>query len=333
MSDSKRNSSAPTCPASALHNNSLLRNPFFKMLVYHRWVFIAVAATVISILDAVDGSSDIHLLHVQCDCFYHKNNTLSTVQLRYGYDGATVMYYDMGTLRYVAVQSFTQADVNRRNSDPDYVVTVPHRIESVCDEIKLTAESSNLTLDGKAPIPSRVFLQEKSGQMNLVCLVKDFFPRDIKVSWLRDGAVMANAPQTTNIVPQRDGTFQARSLLSLNGDVDGSYSCQVEHEALTKKVVLKFEHSSITKNEALIIIGAVLGILGISFAVVTGILYYCNLNRSDQFNVNPTAKFTKRAGPCGRNPCSSSVRSSSSETSNTSNTSCSSADDLTKSHA
>ncbi|GCC41436.1 hypothetical protein chiPu_0025023 [Chiloscyllium punctatum] len=72
---------------------------------------------------------------------------MSTIRLRYAYDGATVMFYDMDTRRYVAVQPFLRAEVDRRNSDPDYVATVPNRVESVCDEIKQAAELSNLTLE------------------------------------------------------------------------------------------------------------------------------------------------------------------------------------------
>ncbi|XP_078062133.1 H-2 class II histocompatibility antigen, A-D beta chain-like [Mustelus asterias] len=303
------------------------------MSAHYRCVLVALAVTLASVVEVTDGASGIHLLHVQCECFYHRNQTLSNIRLRYAYDGATVMFYDTSSLRYVAVRSFMQPVVNRRNSDPDSMVTVPRRIESVCDEIKQTAESSHLSLNGTAPTSSRVFLQEKGGQRDLVCSLKNFFPRNIQVSWLRDGVAIVDGPETMNILPQRDGTFQARNVLTLNGGVDGYYSCQVEHEALTGKLLLPFEHNRITKNEDLIIIGAVLGILGICFALVMGILSRCILNRSGQFNVDLTAKFTKRSGSCQPNLCSSSVRSSSSNTSNTSNTSCTSADDLTKSHA
>jgi len=74
----------------------------------------------------------------------------------------------------------------------------------------------------------------------LVCLLKNFYPRNIKVSWLRDGVAIVDRPQTMNILPQRNRTFQARSVLTLSGGVDGPYSCQVEHEALTEKLQIPF---------------------------------------------------------------------------------------------
>ncbi|XP_067832274.1 SLA class II histocompatibility antigen, DQ haplotype C beta chain-like [Heptranchias perlo] len=296
------------------------------MQVFYRWTFVAVVAAVVCV---VDGWSDMHLFHVQCECIYH-DLELADMSLRYAYDGSTIMYYDMSIKRYVAAQSVAQAEVDRRNSEPDYVVSVPRRIESVCDEIKQTAISSNTTLEKMAPTFTRAFVQKKAGQNYLVCLVKNFFPSDIKLSWVRNRAVTVNGPVTTSIVPQRDRTFQVKSILLLNEDADGSYSCQVEHETINGKLMVPLEWNGNTENEALIIIGAVLGILGISSAVVTGILYHCVLNRCKQFNIKSTAKFTNQKGRCQSNPCTASMRSS---TSNTSNSSSSSADGLTKSSA
>ncbi|XP_060678411.1 uncharacterized protein LOC132809049 isoform X5 [Hemiscyllium ocellatum] len=94
------------------------------------------------------------------------------------------------------------------------------------------------------------------------------------------------------------------------------------------------EHAwTITSETALTIIGAVLGLLGLSFALVTTILYCRLFHRKgcSRVCVNPTAKFTKREGTlCRSNLCNSSIRSDSSASSNTSTTS---ADDLTKTHA
>ncbi|XP_067880438.1 SLA class II histocompatibility antigen, DQ haplotype C beta chain-like [Heterodontus francisci] len=293
------------------------------MSVFYRWVFVAV-----SVLAVVDSSSDLHLFHVQCECIY-RDNKLADLSWQDAYDGTTVMYYDTAGKTFVAVQPIARAEVDRRNSNTDYTESVPRLIEGLCDKIKQTAGTSNFTLEKMAPTFTRTFIEKKAGRSNLVCLVKGFSPSDIKVSWARNG-VTVNGSEITNILPQRDGTFQARSILTLSGDVDASYSCQVEHETITGKLIVLLERNRIAENEALIIVGAVLGILGISAAVVTGILYCCILNRGNQFSVHPTAKFTNRAGPCGVNPCNASVRSN---TSNSSNSSSTSADGLTKSHA
>ncbi|XP_067880252.1 zinc-alpha-2-glycoprotein-like [Heterodontus francisci] len=298
------------------------------MSVFYRWVLVAVAVTAASVLDVVDSSSELRLYQTRCGCVYRDQKFLN-VFWEDAFDGTTIFYYDAEKKQLVSAQPIVQAEVNRRNSDPNYIESVPFFIENLCEKTKQAAVASNTTLEKIAPTFTRTFIEKKAGRSNLVCLVKSFFPSDIKVSWARNG-VTVNGSEITNILPQRDGTFQARSILTLSGDVDASYSCQVEHETITGKLIVLLERNRIAENEALIIVGAVLGILGISAAVVTGILYCCILNRGNQFSVHPTAKFTNRAGPCGVNPCNASVRSN---TSNSSNSSSTSADGLTKSHA
>ncbi|XP_067832272.1 SLA class II histocompatibility antigen, DQ haplotype C beta chain-like [Heptranchias perlo] len=299
------------------------------MQVFYRWTFVAVVAAVVCVVDVVDGWRDMHLFHVQCQCKYH-DGKLADVAWQDAFDGTTVLYYDVDNKTFVAVQSIAQAEADRRNSKPGFIVSVPRRLASLCEKIKETAISSNTTLEKMAPTFTRAFVQKKAGRSYLVCLVENFFPSDIKLSWVRNGAVTVNGPVTTRILPQKDRTFQVKSILLLNEDADGSYSCQVEHETINGKLMVPLERNGNTENEALIIIGAVLGILGISSAVVTGILYHCVLNRCKQFNIKSTAKFTNQKGRCQSIPCTASMRSS---TSNTSNSSSSSADGLTKSSA
>ncbi|XP_051864926.1 H-2 class I histocompatibility antigen, D-P alpha chain-like [Pristis pectinata] len=174
---------------------------------------------------------------------------------------------------------------------------------------------------------TRAFIQKKLGQTYLVCTARNFFPRDIKVSWVRNGEVADHGSDTTDIVPQIDGTFQVRSVHPLNGD-SRAYACQVEHEAIGEKLLIPLEHNVPVANEALIIIGAVLGILGICAMVVTAILYFCLLKGSTKLGLHPTVKFNNQAGLCRMSTCTASVRSTES---NTSNSSDSSADGLTKS--
>ncbi|XP_048475795.1 uncharacterized protein LOC125487712 isoform X2 [Rhincodon typus] len=151
------------------------------------------------------------------------------------------MYYDLANKSFVATQPFAQGQADRRNSNGDFVQSVPQQIGSLCEKIKQTAILTH--------------------------------------------------------VSQR----------------------QIESD------------QTITSEAALTIIGAVLGLLGLSFALVAAILYCRFFNRCSRVCVNPTAKFTSRGGvPCRSKLCNSSVRSSSSNTSNTSTTS---ADNLTKTHA
>ncbi|XP_062890962.1 SLA class II histocompatibility antigen, DQ haplotype C beta chain-like [Mobula hypostoma] len=284
-------------------------------LAFAALLVVSVAAT----------QSDMHLFHVQCECLF-RGLEVDDIRLRYAYDGVTIMYYNTEIKRYVAAQPMAQAEVDRRNSEHDYVTSVPHRIESICDEIKQAVRSSNITLENMAPTHTRAFMQKKRGQMYLVCTARNFFPRDIKVHWVRNGEVADNGSDTTNVVPQSNGAFQVRSVRPLDGDSWG-YVCQVEHEAVDGKLQIPLEHNALVENEDLIIVGVVLGVLGLCAMVVTGSLYYCSSEGAKVLNSQQTAKFNNQRGLCRLNTCNTSVRSSDS---GVSNSSASSGDGLTK---
>ncbi|XP_060678408.1 SLA class II histocompatibility antigen, DQ haplotype C beta chain-like isoform X2 [Hemiscyllium ocellatum] len=298
------------------------------MLPLYQWALLAAVA---SVLDRVGSSTDLHLFHVQCSCTY-RNARVTQLAWQDGYDGVTALFYDFAAGRFVATEPFAQAEVDRRNQDADYTSSVPRRIEGLCGKIKQTARISNFTGESLAPTSVRAFIEERQGQRVLLCEVRNFAPAEVKVSWVRDGAVVTDGRETVSVVPQHDRTYQAWSHLTPSGQVDGSYFCQVEHQALSGKLLVPLEHAwTITSETALTIIGAVLGLLGLSFALVTTILYCRLFHRCSRVCVNPTAKFTKREGTlCRSNLCNSSIRSDSSASSNTSTTS---ADDLTKTHA
>ncbi|XP_059499875.1 hereditary hemochromatosis protein homolog isoform X2 [Stegostoma tigrinum] len=258
------------------------------MPALYQWALLTAVA---SVLEVTGSSGGLHILHVLCDCVYREQRTI--VSWEDAYDGATIMYYDLANKSFVATQPFAQGQADRRNSNGDFVQSVPQQIGSLCEKIKQTAILTHVSQRQIAPTSVRAFMEERAGQRSLLCEVRNFFPADITVSWLRDGAVVADSSETVTVVPQRDRTYQAWTRLTLRGDMGGSYFCQVEHQAITGKVLIPLGCSRVC--------------------------------------VNPTAKFTSRGGvPCRSNLCNSSVRSSSSDTSNTSTTS---ADNLTKTHA
>uniref|UniRef100_UPI00398F0060 rano class II histocompatibility antigen, A beta chain-like n=1 Tax=Pristiophorus japonicus TaxID=55135 RepID=UPI00398F0060 len=290
-----------------------------------RWTALVAMVTVVV---AVEGWIDPHVFHIHCDCRRCGRN--SSIGWDDAYDGETIVHYDTATKRFVAKQSFAQAVVDGRNSNEGFVNSVPQQIDSLCDKIKHTALLLNITVKAMAPTSINTFVRTEGGQDYLVCLATNFFPREIDLSWVRDGRGAVQGAARTRVVPQRDGTFQAWSVLPLAGGVHRSTSCQVEHVAINGKLVVQFDRNRNAENETLITIGAVLGILGLSAAVVTTIVYHCAINRCKRSKIQSTAKFTRRTGPCGSNPCQASVRSSES---NSSNSSGSSAEGLTKSTA
>lgn len=104
----------------------------------------------------------------------------------------------------------------------------------------------------------------------LICLVKHFFPPDIKIHWTKNREVAATDDPFERIIPNSDGTFQVLSMLNFVPKVGDIYSCIVEHETLEKPMVRFFEfHSSGTDigPTAYCAICLTLGLLGFATGI------------------------------------------------------------------
>uniref|UniRef100_A0A8D0GF96 Ig-like domain-containing protein n=1 Tax=Sphenodon punctatus TaxID=8508 RepID=A0A8D0GF96_SPHPU len=72
------------------------------------------------------------------------------------------------------------------------------------------------------------------GLTRLSCRAHGFYPRDIAVVWLRNGAAMSGETQSWGIVPSGDGTYQTRVTIEIDPSSDAQYQCCVEHESLAQ---------------------------------------------------------------------------------------------------
>ncbi|XP_039220657.1 major histocompatibility complex class I-related gene protein-like isoform X2 [Crotalus tigris] len=63
----------------------------------------------------------------------------------------------------------------------------------------------------------------------LTCQVYGFYPREISVSWRKDGEIFNQTNSAAHIAPNSDGTFYARLSIQINPKKRKLYRCHVEH--------------------------------------------------------------------------------------------------------
>ncbi|KAK1337336.1 hypothetical protein QTO34_001962 [Cnephaeus nilssonii] len=69
-------------------------------------------------------------------------------------------------------------------------------------------------------------------QKNIACLVKNFYPQRLQLTWLENGNTSRTETAPT-LVENQDGTFSWRSWLLVNLSAhreDAMFTCQVEHD-------------------------------------------------------------------------------------------------------
>ncbi|XP_037383692.1 immunoglobulin kappa light chain-like [Talpa occidentalis] len=89
--------------------------------------------------------------------------------------------------------------------------------------------------------------QLSTGSVSLVCLVNNFYPRDIKVKWKVDGVEQANGSDLSfTEQDSKDSTYSLSSTLTIpstdyrNHNI---YTCEVDHKSLTSPLIKSFNRN------------------------------------------------------------------------------------------
>ncbi|XP_035253183.1 class I histocompatibility antigen, F10 alpha chain-like [Anguilla anguilla] len=110
--------------------------------------------------------------------------------------------------------------------------------------------------------PDVSLLQKDSSSPVVTCHATGFYPRDITITWQRNGEDLDVEPGET--VRNGDGTFQTTSYLTVKPEDWKSqlYTCTVQHKSLKQDIVLPVKEENIkTRSFMGVIIGWVVGVL------------------------------------------------------------------------
>ncbi|KAI3375942.1 hypothetical protein L3Q82_016359 [Scortum barcoo] len=108
----------------------------------------------------------------------------------------------------------------------------------------------------------------------LVCSVFNFYPKQIRVSWIRDGQEVTSDVTSTDEMADGDWYYQVHSHLEYTPSRSGEkISCVVEHASLRDPLVTDWDPSMPESERNKIAIGASGLILGLILSLA-GFIYY-----------------------------------------------------------
>nr|AYN72203.1 MHC class II antigen beta chain [Oreochromis niloticus] len=107
----------------------------------------------------------------------------------------------------------------------------------------------------------------------LVCRVYDFYPSEIKVSWLRDEKEVSSDVTSTEEMADGDWYYQTHSHLEYTPRSGEKISCVVEHASLEKPLITDWDSSMPESERNKLAIGASGLILGLILSLA-GFIYY-----------------------------------------------------------
>ncbi|XP_069031587.1 H-2 class II histocompatibility antigen, E-S beta chain-like [Embiotoca jacksoni] len=182
--------------------------------------------------------------------------------------------YSSSLGKYVGFTAFGVKNAERFNSDPGALSRRKADTERFCRS-NAGIWKENVLSKSVSPSVRLSSSTSSSGRhpSMLVCSVYDFFPKQIQVSWLRDGQKITSDVTSTEELADGDWYYQVHSELEYTPRSGEKISCVVEHASLDKPLITDWDPSMPESERNKIAIGASGLVLGLILSLA-GFIYY-----------------------------------------------------------
>uniref|UniRef100_A0A8C9RSA0 Major histocompatibility complex class I UBA n=1 Tax=Scleropages formosus TaxID=113540 RepID=A0A8C9RSA0_SCLFO len=183
----------------------------------------------------------IHTVQQMYGCEWDDDTGTTGAHRQFGYDGEDFITLDMKTMNWVTpvIQAFPTKE--KWNNDKGLTEINKNYFNQECIEwLKKYVGYGKETLQRK--VRPEVSLLQKDSPSSVSCYATGFFPKSIVINWQKDGKEIHDDVETTELLPNGDGSFQIRSILRVSPEdlKNHQFSCVVDHVSLDEKMVKKW---------------------------------------------------------------------------------------------
>ncbi|XP_059190487.1 H-2 class II histocompatibility antigen, I-E beta chain-like [Centropristis striata] len=181
--------------------------------------------------------------------------------------------------KFVGYNEWGMKNAEYWNNNPSEMALVINEKERYCGH-NVGIWSSNILTKSAEPYVRLRSVTPSGGShpSMLVCSVYDFFPKLIRVRWIRDGQEVTSDVTSTDELADGDWYYQVHSHLEYTPRSGEKISCVVEHASLKEPLVTDWDPSMPESDRNKFAIGASGLILGLVLSLA-GFIYYKRKSR------------------------------------------------------
>nr|AOP12416.1 MHC class I antigen [Sus scrofa] len=192
---------------------------------------------------------------------------------QYAYDGADYIALKEDLRSWTAAD--TAAQITKRKWEASgWAEQMRSYLQGTCVEwLQKYLEMGEDTLQRAEPPKTHVTRHPSSDLgVTLRCWALGFYPKEISLTWQREGQDQSQDMELVETRPSGDGTFQKWAALVVPPGEEQSYTCHVQHEGLQEPLTLRWDPAQPPVPIVGIIVGLVLVL--VAGAVVAGVVIW-----------------------------------------------------------
>ncbi|KAK1876007.1 H-2 class II histocompatibility antigen I-A beta chain [Dissostichus eleginoides] len=197
----------------------------------------------------------------------------------YYYNKLEDIRFDSRVGKFVGYTEHGVYNAENWNKDPSQLAQMRAAKETYCQYNIKNYEQETLPFSAKPYVRLHSTVSPSgSHPAMLVCSVYEFYPKLIKVSWIRNGQEVTSDVTSSEELADRDWYYQVHSHLEYTPRSGDKISCMVEHVSLGEPLVTAWDPSMPESERNKVAIGAAGLILGLTLSLA-GFIYYKRKSR------------------------------------------------------
>ncbi|XP_039712212.1 HLA class II histocompatibility antigen, DQ beta 1 chain-like isoform X1 [Pteropus medius] len=180
-------------------------------------------------------------------CYFTNGTERVRLVARQIYNKEEIVRFDSDVGMFVAVTELGRSNAQSWNSQKDLLAQYRAQVDTLCrHNYKETAQFTVQRREEPTVTISPARTEFLNRHNLLVCMVTNFYPRQIKVRWFRNKLEEKAGVVSTPLIQNGDWTYQILVMLEIvpqRGDV---YICHVDHSSLQRPITVEWRKGHFT---------------------------------------------------------------------------------------